>query len=51
MLAWNSDEAGKIIETYKIYQNKPPDKIMEKIENDPHQKVCTFIFSMILIYI
>lgn len=39
MLAWSPEEAGKIIENYKIYENKPPDKIMEKIENDPHQKV------------
>lgn len=39
MLAWSPEEAAKIIENYKIYENKPPDKIMEKIENDPHQKV------------
>ncbi|KAJ8727424.1 hypothetical protein PYW07_001543 [Mythimna separata] len=39
MLAWNPEEAAKIIENYKIYENKPPDRIMEKIENDPHQKV------------
>ncbi|XP_075971475.1 DNA excision repair protein Ercc1 [Anticarsia gemmatalis] len=39
MLAWNAEEAAKIIENYKIFENKPPDKIMEKIENDPHQKV------------
>ena len=30
MLAWNNAEAGKILETYKIYENKPPDMIMEK---------------------
>lgn len=39
MLAWNPEEAAKIIENYKIYENKPPDRIMERIENDPHQKV------------
>jgi hypothetical protein len=30
MLAWNAVEAGKILETYKLYENKPPDMIMEK---------------------
>lgn len=39
MLAWNPEEAAKVVENYKIYENKPPDRIMEKIENDPHQKV------------
>lgn len=42
MLAWSPEEAAKIIENYKVYENKPPDKIMEKIENDPHQKVGKF---------
>lgn len=39
MLAWSYDEAGKIIETYKVYEHKPPDLIMEKIDSDPHVKV------------
>lgn len=39
MLAWSSSEAGKIIETYKIYENKPPDMIMEKQESDAQLKV------------
>lgn len=39
MLAWNADEAGKIIETYKQFENKPPDLIMERAEQYPHQKV------------
>jgi hypothetical protein len=30
MLAWNEAEAGRILETYKLYENKPPDMIMEK---------------------
>jgi hypothetical protein len=30
MLAWNEAEAGRILETYKLFENKPPDMIMEK---------------------
>lgn len=48
ILAWSSEEAGKIIETYKIYENKPADKIMEKSESSPYLKV--FIFYSILFY-
>lgn len=39
MLAWNAEEAGKIIETYKIYENKPPDKIMDCSVTAPYQKL------------
>jgi len=39
MLAWNAEDAGKIIETYKIYENKPPDNIMERNDTAPHQKL------------
>ena len=39
MLAWTPEEAGKIIETYKMFENKPPDIIMERAEKDTHQKV------------
>ncbi|XP_036148754.1 mating-type switching protein swi10-like isoform X2 [Monomorium pharaonis] len=39
MLAWNAEDAGKIIETYKIYENKPPDDIMERSDTAPHQKL------------
>jgi DNA excision repair protein ERCC-1 len=41
MLAWSAEEAGRIIETYKIFENKPPDMIMEKQESSPYQKVFT----------
>ncbi|XP_076301331.1 DNA excision repair protein Ercc1 [Lasioglossum baleicum] len=37
MLAWNADNAGKMIETYKNYENKPPDAIMERSETAPYQ--------------
>nr|CAG4649619.1 EOG090X0BTB [Scapholeberis mucronata] len=33
LLAWNAQEAGKVIETYKVFEYKPPDLIMEKQEN------------------
>ncbi|KAL6256327.1 hypothetical protein P5V15_012444 [Pogonomyrmex californicus] len=39
ILAWNAEDAGKIIETYKIYENKPPDDIMERNDIAPHQKL------------
>ncbi|XP_020814877.1 DNA excision repair protein ERCC-1 [Drosophila serrata] len=39
MLAWNAEEAGKIIETYKQFEKRPPDLIMERVESNPHQKL------------
>lgn len=39
MLAWTPEEAGKIIETYKLFENRSPDFIMEKSETDNYQKV------------
>lgn len=39
ILAWSPEEAGKIIETYKIYENKPPDNVMGKSESSPYIKV------------
>lgn len=39
VLAWTPEEAGKIIETYKLFENKAPDLIMERAEEDPHSRV------------
>lgn len=36
MLAWNPEEAGRIIEVYKMFEHKPPDLIMEKQETNPY---------------
>nr|CAG4648180.1 EOG090X0BTB [Moina brachiata] len=33
LLAWSAQEAGRIIETYKVFEHKPPDLIMEKQES------------------
>ncbi|ENN71111.1 DNA excision repair protein ERCC-1 [Dendroctonus ponderosae] len=39
ILAWSPEEAGKIVETYKIFENKPPDNVMGKTEASPYLKV------------
>ncbi|XP_066248802.1 DNA excision repair protein ERCC-1 [Euwallacea similis] len=39
ILAWSPEEAGRIIETYKIYENKPPDNVMGKTESLPYLKI------------
>lgn len=39
VLAWSPEEAGRILETYKIFEHKPPDLIMERKESDPHAKL------------
>ncbi|CAD1476783.1 unnamed protein product, partial [Heterotrigona itama] len=39
ILAWSAEDAGKIIETYKIYENKSPDAIMERSDTAPYQKL------------
>lgn len=44
MLCRSSEEAGKMIERYKMFQYKPADAIMEKKEADPYMRV-RFLFS------
>lgn len=46
MLAWSAEEAGRIIETYKIFENKPPDMIMEKQESGPYQKLLSTLTTV-----
>ena len=46
MLAWSHEEAGKILETYKSFENKPPDMIMEKSNPDPHSKLVDALTSV-----
>lgn len=47
MLAWTPEEAGKVIETYKMFENKPPDLIMERSESDAHQKVSNKLINFV----
>jgi DNA excision repair protein ERCC-1 len=39
MVAWSPEEAGRIIESYKMFENAPADLIKEKPESDHHTKV------------
>lgn len=39
MLAWNADEAGRIVETYKLFEQRPADWIQERAEQAPHQRL------------
>ncbi|XP_077979859.1 DNA excision repair protein ERCC-1-like [Glandiceps talaboti] len=34
ILAWSAEEAGRYLETYKAYENKPADMLKEKVEGD-----------------
>ncbi|KAF0442096.1 DNA repair protein rad10 [Gigaspora margarita] len=34
ILAWSQEEAGRYLETYKMFEYKSPEMIMEKVEND-----------------
>lgn len=46
MLAWSPEEAGRILETYKQYEEKPPDMIMEKSNPDPYSKIMDALTSI-----
>lgn len=46
MLAWNVEDAGKILETYNVYENKPPDAIMERSDGAPYQKIANALTTI-----
>ena len=46
MLAWSIEEAAAILETYKLFENKPPDMIMERSGAEPHQKIIEALTSV-----
>ncbi|KAJ9593101.1 hypothetical protein L9F63_027657, partial [Diploptera punctata] len=46
MLAWSPEEAGRIIETYKIMEHKPPDAIMERQDSSPYLKIMNALTSV-----
>jgi len=46
LLAWSDNEAGKIIETYKVFEHKPPDLIMEKQEKSSITQISDALTSI-----
>lgn len=46
MLAWSYEDAGRIIETYKIFEYKPPEMIMERGDTNPQQKVNQYLDNL-----
>jgi len=46
MLAWSHEEAASILETYKLFENKPPDMIMEQKGPSPHEKMIEALTSI-----
>ncbi|XP_010295690.1 PREDICTED: DNA excision repair protein ERCC-1, partial [Phaethon lepturus] len=34
LVAWSPEEAGRYLETYKAYEQKPPDLLKERVEQD-----------------
>lgn len=46
MLVWSSEEAGRYIETYKIFENKSPEMIMEKQESDRYSQLIDSLTSV-----
>ncbi len=39
ILSWSSEEAGRYLETFKVYENKPVDLIIEKTGSTPFEIV------------
>ncbi|KAK0168299.1 hypothetical protein PV327_002122 [Microctonus hyperodae] len=46
MLAWNNEDAARMIETYKIFEHKPPEMIMERGDANPQQKLINALTSV-----
>ncbi|KAJ3030123.1 UNVERIFIED_CONTAM: Excision repair cross-complementation group 1 [Siphonaria sp. JEL0065] len=38
-LAWSAEEAGKYLETFKVFEFKPPDLIKERVDEDDFSKL------------
>eukprot|EP00112_Aurelia_sp_Birch-Aquarium-sp1_P000176 Seg1013.5 transcript_id=Seg1013.5/GoldUCD/mRNA.D3Y31 product="DNA excision repair protein ERCC-1" protein_id=Seg1013.5/GoldUCD/D3Y31 len=46
ILAWSNEEAGRYLETYKSYENKPADILQEKVEGDYQSKMTDCLTSV-----
>lgn len=46
ILAWSNEEAGRYLETFKAYENKPPDAIKAKVEDGYLARLTNFLTSV-----
>lgn len=46
VLAWSNEEAGRYLETFKAYENKPPDAIKAKVEDGYLARLTNFLTSV-----
>ncbi|KAH9896817.1 restriction endonuclease type II-like protein [Cubamyces lactineus] len=46
MVAWNAEEAGYYLSTYKQFEHKPPDMIKERVDKDYHSMLRTALTSI-----
>ncbi|KAI8970547.1 DNA repair protein rad10 [Trametes punicea] len=46
MVAWNAEEAGYYLSTYKQFEHKPPDLIKERVDKDYHSILRTALTSI-----
>ncbi|KAI0701701.1 restriction endonuclease type II-like protein [Earliella scabrosa] len=46
MVAWNAEEAGYYLATYKQFEHKPPDLIKERVDKDYHSMLRTALTSI-----
>ena len=43
----SNEEAGRYLETYKVFENKPADILQERVDGDYQSKVCSlYVFAM-----
>lgn len=46
MVAWNEEEAGYYLSTYKQFENKPPDLIKERVDKSYDAMLRTALTSI-----
>lgn len=46
MLCWSAEEAASLIETYKVFEHKPPDLIMEKPQQNSTLQIIEALCSI-----
>ncbi|KAI0798713.1 restriction endonuclease type II-like protein [Irpex lacteus] len=46
MVAWNTDEAGYYLSTYKQFEHKPPDLIKERVDKDYYSMLRTALTNI-----